>query len=272
MREATDYREILNAAFQARKDRNSAYSMRSFARDLSLSPSMLSEVLSCKKNLTRKSAEKIAIALNLSQHEATLFLLSVDLENPRAGTPAESTRDKMQLHNCYGKTIDMKAERLAFIADPRHLVLMSMIELGAFTNSLSWVAKQLGIFQHEANRLFKTLRNLKIIRSTPGNKVELEHNYLFCSEANNAEAVRNFHRATLATAVDALVTVPLNERDYYTSIFAFDQNDFGAIQNDIREFHKALYAKYSEKATADRVYAVQNQFIPQTPRIKSCAS
>jgi AraC-like DNA-binding protein len=45
MENTSDYRALLASEMMHRKSRNSAYSLRAYARDLGISPSRLSEVL-----------------------------------------------------------------------------------------------------------------------------------------------------------------------------------------------------------------------------------
>ncbi|MGE0617107.1 MAG: hypothetical protein AB7P04_15865 [Bacteriovoracia bacterium] len=49
-----DYRELLKAALAQRIQKNPAYSLRAFARDLGISPGHLCEVLSGKHRLSRR--------------------------------------------------------------------------------------------------------------------------------------------------------------------------------------------------------------------------
>ncbi len=268
MDQIADYRSILKVAFTARKERNPSYSLRSFARDLSVSASMLSEVLSKKKSLSRKTAVKMKPGLNLSKNDEKLFMLSVDLDHPAAGSSRENIQNEIDQQACFGRTLSLSEERFAFIANPKYLVLLSLIGLKSFQNNLSWIAGKLGIFQHEVNQLLTGLKKLKVIEDSGRASLKINHEYLFSPDGNSVQAIRGFHRSSLNFAVEAMEKVPVAERDFYTSIFAIDQNDLGDFQREVREFHQQMYAKYAQKVTADRVYALQNQMIPYTPRIK----
>ena len=57
--------EFLGAEFSKRKLRNETYSLRAFARDLGVSASRLSEILSGKLGISEKTAETIASKLRL---------------------------------------------------------------------------------------------------------------------------------------------------------------------------------------------------------------
>lgn len=76
-----DYREILKDQLAQRKEMNPKYSLRAFAKKISLSPSKVSEVLSGKKRLGIERAEDIANKLGLASLEKDLFVLSARVES-----------------------------------------------------------------------------------------------------------------------------------------------------------------------------------------------
>lgn len=78
-----EYREILSREFQKRRERNANYSLRSFARDLDLAPSRLSEILNYKQGLSQEKAKEVCQALPISNYEKEVFLLSVQASHAR---------------------------------------------------------------------------------------------------------------------------------------------------------------------------------------------
>ena len=78
----SDYRHVLKEELNARCEANPRYSLRAFAETSELSPSRLSEILSCKQGLSRKAALKVSYSLGLSEEEREHFcdLVSIKLE------------------------------------------------------------------------------------------------------------------------------------------------------------------------------------------------
>lgn len=265
---APDYREILKGEYQKRLEKNPGYSLRSFSRDLKVSPSMLSEVFNFKKTMTRKTAQRIALSLGLSRPKTELFLLSVDLENPGFHESRELIQQKIEKSIRMKKDRSLTDEEFAMISDHRHLVFLAMIKLSGFKNQLSWIAKALGVFQYQARTILNHLTRLKVIHIDSKNQIQVNDGYLRTTEGDQSIAVREFHKNVLRKTVSAVDALPAKERDLYTSIFAFQADDFEAVQKDIRDFHAMIYEKYSKKPDANRVYSVQTQFVPQTSRIK----
>ena len=58
-----ELRVLLEQELARRQSRNLRYSLRAFARDLQLSPAFLCQVLSAKRGLSAKSADRISNTL-----------------------------------------------------------------------------------------------------------------------------------------------------------------------------------------------------------------
>jgi transcriptional regulator with XRE-family HTH domain len=71
-----DYRLILKDQFQKRKSKRPRFSLRSFARFLSVDPTFLSKILSGKLLLSVDTAAKIAQRLELPEADRKSFLIS----------------------------------------------------------------------------------------------------------------------------------------------------------------------------------------------------
>ena len=76
----SDYRTFLKHLLESRKEKNSSYSLRALARDISMSPSQLSAVLSGKKRISVGKAYTISKHLQLSHHETEYLLSLVELQ------------------------------------------------------------------------------------------------------------------------------------------------------------------------------------------------
>ena len=82
-----DYKIWLQSELMRRCHDNPKYSLRAFAASLKLSPSFLSKVLSGKRSLTLKTANKILPSLDLSPQEKESFLHLV-FEDRQTSTPS----------------------------------------------------------------------------------------------------------------------------------------------------------------------------------------
>lgn len=89
------YVELLGREYEKRRSKNSHYSLRSFARDIEIPPSLLSEVFNEKKGISLETAKAIISKLNFSDYEKKLFSLSVRAKHSRS--KLEKTRANREL-------------------------------------------------------------------------------------------------------------------------------------------------------------------------------
>ena len=78
-----DYKSILKDNFASRMTNNKNYSLRSYARDLSISPGFLSEILRGKKELRTTSAEKIFKYLGYDTNELRYIMNLILMNNSK---------------------------------------------------------------------------------------------------------------------------------------------------------------------------------------------
>jgi hypothetical protein len=69
-----DFKSFIKAVLHSRRLRNPRHSLRAFARDIGISNSRLSHVLSSDEGISIKSAQRIAKGLQLNRAETEYFV------------------------------------------------------------------------------------------------------------------------------------------------------------------------------------------------------
>ena len=87
--------QYLTTEYIQRMQKNPHYSLRSFARDLGVPASWLSEFLSSKKGMSLENAKKICQALSLSPTDSDQFTLSVRAHHSRSPQDRKTARSEM---------------------------------------------------------------------------------------------------------------------------------------------------------------------------------
>lgn len=96
MGEPMTFRRFLMNELSQRQKRNVSYSMNAFARDLGLSSSRLSEILSGKVGISEDRAVKIADRLQLSESDKAYFVDLVQSEHSRSEVGKRAARARLQ--------------------------------------------------------------------------------------------------------------------------------------------------------------------------------
>ncbi len=266
-----DYRTTLSDALTQRRLRNPGYSLRAFARDLGISPSYMSEVLSQRENLSPKYASKLADSLGMQDHEKVFFVTSVEAKHARspearktASAKLTKIKKKIQFETLQGKQYDQ-------ITNWFHFSILELLRYGKDKcgNCLveNWIAEQLGVQPFDAECGLRRLRLAGLIR---------KRNNWFEPVADNVETTNNvpssviraFHEQLIQKGAIAVQTQPVDERAYSSLVLAFKKNRINEAANDIREFCKTFNEKYSSDIKElDSVYCLAAQFFQITKSI-----
>jgi hypothetical protein len=104
------YRDYLRDQFSERINRFGDYSLRAFAAELELAPSILSGILNRKHGISRKKAIMIARKLNLSEEETRYFCNLVERERKGAGLKMKLARRALNQASSVPKTKNLNSD------------------------------------------------------------------------------------------------------------------------------------------------------------------
>lgn len=218
-----DYRIFLRAVFSERVQRNPAYSLRAFAKQISISPSQLSEVLSNRNQLSSQSALKVGQRLGLASDEVEYFGLLVQKATAKDPGVREATIERMSLINQNRPTQDLSLDAFRMIADWYHIPILEMSELPRLQFTPKRIAKRLGITAIEAETAIERLLRLELLeKQTDGSYKKTYMSGVFRSEHANL-GLRHFHKKMLEKATDAIETQSNQEKMIGSETFLFDK-------------------------------------------------
>lgn len=257
----TNYRDILNEFFLLKKEMNSSYSLRSFAKDLELPSSNLSNVLKGKQGLSKGSAIKIADNLKMQGYEKERFVNLVMASDARskkekiiaqAKLNEEKAQSKKQLHEDYFK----------LISEWYYYAILELITLDDFKSDANWISSMLGLEVQTTEVALKRLERLGLIKissegiSSTGAQLDTTYDVpSFYIKKHNAQI--------LSKANDAIIDQSLDIRELSTLTIALNSDDISFVKGRIREFRNELdkeLMERSKKKGANRVYSLAIQF------------
>lgn len=231
-----NYRHILSEVLEARNASNPSYSLRSYARDLEISPSTLSEVLNGKKGLSSALAASVAKKLKLQDWEIRYFCDLVAKEHaksPKARSAANERLESLKLENNV-RLINQKA--IKALTSWVDLAILELTYLKEFKNSTKWIAQRLNVDEHRITSSVKRLLEAKLLEVDKKTGAWSDVSPLFTStDGVPNEFIRNFHKTVLNRALEELNHDDLSARTVKTVIFSVSEaNAFKAksILND----------------------------------------
>ncbi len=257
-----NYREILQAEYEERSTRNPAYSMRSFARDIGLSPSTLSEVVKGRYGLSRARAEDIGKRLGFSEWTCRNFADLVEASHGRSTAAREAARLRLVRNQKRPQFRNMDLDEFKIIADWYHFAILVLCETRDFSWDKKWIGRELDIDPAVVGAAISRLEREGLLLRTSENSWSPPEKFTFAGKDVPSKAIRQFHRQVLAKASAALETQAVEKREYTSHVFAIDSAKIAAAKEAIRKFHEEFCVELADgpNAAKNEVYCLTTAF------------
>lgn len=193
-----DGRYLLLQEMTERRTRNPSYSLRAFARDVGVSPAALSQYLNRKRELSPKNRSAIVARLGLSPADA-------------AGFMGKTARGPSQVDVSKSHTV-LSEDEFQMIADWISVAILNLARLPTNQARPEWIAERLGVGLGEAREAFDRLMRYGLLRDRDGRMERTARPFVTTTDVPSA-AIRRFHAGLLRRAEQALLNLPVEERD-----------------------------------------------------------
>lgn len=271
-----DYREIISQAFHKKREVNPRYSLRAFARDISVSPSRLSEVMTGKGELSRDKAVIVAKKLALPPMLTLDFLDMIDAKS----APSESDRaravariEKRQKSSKNSRKF-FNDEHFAKIFEPKFHVIWNFMQLSSYDGNPETILKFININSIELYDALRVLEGQGLAKRA-GLKWHAVTDQFTAGNKLSSEVIRAYHRKMADAGKSSIDTLQFGERHLHSVIIPFNTSRFGEIQEKITAFTLSLNDEFGSPTDANSVYGLALQFFkmlgstpPQKPNHK----
>jgi transcriptional regulator with XRE-family HTH domain len=242
-----NYQEFLVSELRNRQILNPRFSLRSFAKYLSISPGQLSQLISGKRNLTPKQAQKIAERLGLTGRQIQTLLAPLD-KKPEVD------------HEGYQ---EIEESQFSLISDWKYYAILSLARINRNNADPEWVANRLGISEPEARTAMERLLEMQYIQRTRTGGFKQAASSLTISAPYGSSEIRKFHHGTLEIAQKKIDEIEPGHRDYSSITLAFPLAKLEKARTMIAEFRRR-FATEMEMGDKNQVYTLAIQFFPLT--------
>lgn len=240
-----------------RMESNPQYSLRSFARDLSVTPSWLSDFINCKKGLSEKRAVSLVDELDLNENERELFLLSVSMAHSRSPKKRSMAQNQLRKAQVAKKTIGGQDEEI--LRQWYHYAILELLEVEGVQHSGKWFAQRLQIPVQLIEKAIADLEKmgwLKIINK----RIVATYAESQSTIDTPSQPIKKYHDQLLTRAKEALVHQPVQDREFTNMTLAFNTKNLAKAKRFIRDM-QAEFARqfYTTDGKKDSVYQLSVQ-------------
>lgn len=232
--------------FTSRKARNTQYSLRAFARDLGVSKTAVSDVLSGKRKFSKQAIRKIADRLGLSpiERETLMNRLSV--------FDGVDKREYLQLQE----------DQFRVMCDWYYIGVLLLAQLKEHKANSTWISKKLAISELEARAAVATLERLGLVRVHKG-KLLRTTLPVKTTTGVPSYSIRSYHKQNLRLAEDCLEQEPIERRIFSAISMPTKKEKLREAEILITQFKEKMAQLISDDTATD-VYTLAIQLFPIT--------
>ncbi|MGE3609700.1 MAG: TIGR02147 family protein [Bacteriovoracaceae bacterium] len=234
--------KVLITYLDEAKKRNSSFGLRALARRVDLSPGALSEIMSGKRRVSPDVTKKILDRLLVNPVEVQSIFESHEEEV----SPIQLSLDQYQV-----------------LAEWQYLAILNLIETKNFKNDPKYIARRLGLGLDVVKTALERLFRLEMIEESRGKLKRTQVRYKTSEDLQNL-AIRKFHTNALHKAEEALLNVPVDEREFTAMILPADPKKLKQVKEKIRRFREKLLKEFEGDET--EVFQVSIQVFPLTKK------
>lgn len=258
MKEQIVLQTILRTRFEELRLKNSSFSARSFARRLNINSGALSAILSGKRNVSVKLAERIADKLLLDPQERHELLSKfsnrkIPSKNSATGVTTGELIDAQYLK--------VSAAQFRMIADWEHFAVLSLLDTNDFESNNEWIAKRLGVSEKRISVVMDNLLQLNLVALNNDGKLFKTNENIRSPDDIADISIKRSHEQAMDQAKSSLHRDSIEDRDFSSITMAIDLKKLGMAKELIRKFQDEL-SDLVETGDRTEVYRLSMQMVP----------
>lgn len=265
----SDYRDFLSLVYEKAKAQDPSYSYARLSKDLSVGSANAHGIISGKRSLTVKAAEKICEALGMIGIQRKFFLTLVAQARARTSADRDEVFERQLSLRQRELPNELDRRQLAFFEHWYHAAILELLRLDESESTVEWIADHIRPELPEA----RVKESLTLLEDLGYIAKDEARGRLFPTDATITTgnevlslALMSFHRQMLKLSLEALDTVPREERD----ISAITVGVSPALQEQFKDEIVALRKRFlqlsAEEKGATEVVQVNFQLFPLIQR------
>ncbi len=249
-----NFLEWFQREYLKRRQKNENYSIRAFSKYLQISPATISHLLAGKRTPSEKFANKLFRKLYINPYEKEFILKSL----------SKSKRSPLQSNDKYNM---IAFDSFKLISDWYHYTILEMTSTIGFKNDSVWIANKLEISVTEVRQALERLIRLNLLIEKNGILSRTEKFITNGDDALTSSAHKNLQRDLLQKALNAIDTIPIEEKDISSITMAIDESKISEAKKMITKFRRDM-CKFLEGGPQTRVYNLGIQLYPISKKYK----
>jgi uncharacterized protein (TIGR02147 family) len=251
---ARSFRLLLQAELGRRCASNSHYSLRAFAKFLTVDHATLSQLLRGKRRLTKRMIRKLGTRLGLDEEKIAAYCSYEENASPSPVQPAS-------LHAISQMTYDTAA----LISDWYYYAILELTHLQGFRPDSRWIARVLGLTTDEVNIALTRLIRLGLLEMVSREQwVDRSGDTTTSLEDLTQVSIERLASSVRGLMLNALSSAALPKCIHHSTTLALPVAKLPLVQERIARLQQELSALLGQDAERDDVYQLEISLFPLT--------
>lgn len=259
----TDYRAFLRDWFVEAKLASPVLSYRYLAKRLEIDPGFLVHIFHGQKHLSETHLQPLIKALKLDKRQGEYFQrLVVFCKAKGEREIGRRFTELMELRET--KVREVSASHYRYYQNWYVPAIRCLVAARKVEGDGSQLAEMLrpNITPSQAREAIALLSKLGMIHKATDGSWEPTDAHVSSGDAWTHMAIRSFQKQTLQLAMDAMESIPKEEREISTMTLAIAREEMETVHEMVREFRAKLAKWAVGTPNADMVYQVNIQVFP----------
>ena len=256
-----NYKEILLREYKKRKQRNPRYTLNSFARDLQISNSRLSQILKGKLGLSEKAAVLLSEALKLSESESKVFCLTAKLSSSRRSIDKEKAKRKLTEIKSKMKFKEVDLRRFSLVSDWYYYALLEALNVKSVKSdysNLEEISKFCNLDSGLVRKTYDELLTEGFIQSVNGLLKE-KNSYTATPSDIPSDSIKEYQSQIIKRAERSILAQDLTKRDISSIVISINKRDIERLKDKIKKFRRNIAKEFGSGNDKDAVYCLAIQ-------------
>jgi uncharacterized protein (TIGR02147 family) len=250
---AFDIAAFLRERFRAATGRNSRFSLRSFAKQLGIDHSTLSQVLRNRRRLSARDLKVVGRRIGMDEAAISVYLQNYR----RKRSVATNAKDSRHFH------LDLDTFQLLSVW--YHYAILELLQVQGFKTDSRWIAATLGIAVEDVNISLQRLLRLGLLEMSARDRwIDKSGDADFYSTGITESAGNLMQQQIHDLAVGAIRNVPERHRIHRQMMIAVDSKQLPQFLLLADEFMNDVRSLVLNGGAKDDVYQAEISFFPVT--------
>lgn len=258
----SDYRSVLKFEYNLKIQKNKSYSLRAFARDLQITPSRLSEILSGKQGLSPQKALHLAKQLKYNKKKSEWFCNLVSSEYSRSPYIKAQAKEKLRPF-LNGVEQEALSYEMPFVVQKIHFIIRRLTQVKNFQSDPKWIAKKLSEPEAKIKKAISEMLRAGMLKKEASGELFINENYsVHTNNSKSTTIASNLYKDCFNDIITAKEKFPLSQRHAGIHFFSYNKNQIEEIKSLIQEFEDKLDHLTYKTQDPDSVYMVMISLNP----------